>query len=689
MRKNMTSGVLSNTKFLGGLLLLAMAGFHVNSAVAEKHSGIEKRGIDPSVRAQDNLFLYVNGEWIKHTPIPEDRSNYGTFLILDDESKINIHAIIEETLTGDFPPGSIEQQIADFFRSYMDEERIEELGIEPLRDELARIDRLTTHAELIEHLGYLRTIGVGGPIAFYVGQDAKDSSRYLATITQSGTSLPDRDYYLTDDEDHAAAREAFKKYVNTLFELSELPHEENVGEQICELETELARVHWTRTELRDADKRYNLHRLEELVERVPEVDWSTFFTAAGVDGVAELNVATPSYFEELNTFISSVPLETWKQYLRFNLIDSFASALPRDFVDAQFALYSKQLADVPEQKPRWKRAVEALSGGRGFGVLGDGVGQMYVERHFPSEAKARMEELVENLLQAFENSIDELTWMTPATKQRAHEKLSKINTKIGYTDKWRDYSGLEIRPDDLVGNLLRSRQLEYRRMIDKLGKPVDAHEWHMTPQTVNAYYSASKNEIVFPAAILQPPFFDVTADDAVNYGAIGAIIGHEISHAFDDQGSKYDGDGNLNNWWTDEDRAAFHQLSAKLVEQFSAFSPLPGKYINGQLTLGENIADLSGMSVAYKAYRNTLGDKEAPVIDGWSGDQRFFLGWGQSWRRKYRDAALASRLLTDPHSPGMYRSNGPLSNFNPFYAAFDVQVGDEMYRPPEERIRIW
>jgi len=402
-----------------------------------------------------------------------------------------------------------------------------------------------------------------------------------------------------------------------------------------------------------------------------------------------LNVAAPSFFVDLQPLLQATPLEAWRHYLRYRVLDAYASALPAAFVDAHFALYGRELSGTDAIRPRWKRGVAAVAGDNGFGALGDDVGRLYVARHYPAEAAARMDELTDNLLRAFASSIDELAWMTPATKERAREKLRKIRVKIGHARTWRNYDALDVRSDDLVGNLLRSSLLEHRRMIDKLGRPVDRDEWHMTPQTVNAYYDPAMNEIVFPAAILQPPFFDAAADDAANYGSIGSVIGHEISHAFDDQGSKYDGDGNLNNWWTDEDRAAFQQLAQRLVEQFNAFQPLEGRSVNGELTLGENIADLSGMAVAYKAYLLALGDRPAPVVDGWTGPQRFFLGWSQSWRRKYRDGELLARLLTDPHAPAAYRSDGPLVNFPPFYAAFDVRPGDRMFRPEDARIRIW
>jgi len=660
-----------------------------NSKSVSLRSGVDQRGIDATVRPQDNLFLHLNGEWLKHTPIPAEKSSYGSFEILGDESEANIRTIIAEAVAAEHGAGSDLQKIGDFFKSYMDEATIDQRGIEPLTAELAKIEGLTSKPAIVEHLGYLQTIDVGGPIGFYVDQDDKNSTQYLAAISQSGTSLPDRDYYLKDDKKYLSAREALKKYVTTLFELSNLPNGEDAATAVLAIETQLAEAQWTRTELRDADKRYNKYEIEQLDELTPGFPWQPFFAAVRVPELAELNVVTPSFFEKLAQIVEEVPVEQWQQYMRFKLISNLASALPTAFVDASFELYGKELAGKEEQRPRWKRAVSTVAGGRGFGALGDAVGREYVKRHYPSAAEQRMQVLVDNLMKAYETSIRDLTWMTPETKERALEKLSKITTKIGYTEKWRDYSALEVKSDDLLGNLMRSAEVEYQRMINKLGQPVDRTEWYMTPQTVNAYYNPGSNEIVFPAAILQPPFFDFEADDAVNYGSIGSVIGHEISHAFDDQGCKYDGDGNLNNWWTDEDRKAFKKLTSQLVAQYSSYSPLDGKNVNGELTLGENIADLSGMSIAYKAYLLSLSGKPAPVLDGWTGPQRFFIGWCQSWRRKYRDAEMINRLLTDPHSPAQYRGNGPLMNFDPFYEAFDVKAGDRLFKAEGERIRIW
>ncbi len=673
------------------LLLVALTlWISPNLVVAESDSGLDAAGFLKGVRVQDDLYRAVNGKWLEETDIPADKSNYGSFTALADLSQERIRAIIEEAAAGDHPQGSNEQKVGDFYKSFMDESRVEQLGFQPLRAELDKIASLETRDDVVRYLGAANALGSQSPIGFFVDQDDKDSTRYLPAIVQSGTTLPDRDYYLKDDEKFVAAREALKKYIAQVFDLLDRPAE-GVPAALLQLETHLAEVQWERTELRDANKRYNLFTLADWSQKTPGIDWQAYFQAAGVGEIAELNVMTPSYFEGLNELLAATPISVWKDYLTFKLVDATAPLLSQAFVDANFELHGKALAGIPEQQPRWKRGVNATAGeGAGdFGVLGDVVGRLYVQEYFKPAAKARMDELVGNLLKAYEISINDLTWMTDATKEQAQQKLAKITTKIGYPNKWRDYSALTISPDDLYGNMLRSHHVEYQRMIDKLGKPVDREEWGMTPQTVNAYYNPGMNEIVFPAAILQPPFFNPDADDAVNYGGIGAVIGHEISHGFDDQGSKYDGEGNLKNWWSDEDREAFKALTEQLVSQYEAYSPLPGRNVNGRLTLGENIADLSGLSIAHKAYELSLHGLPAEEIAGWSGDQRFFLGWSQVWRRKYRDAEMMQRLLTDPHSPSWYRANGPVINIDAFYNAFGVQEGDALYRPPAERIRIW
>ena len=648
---------------------------------------------DKSVRIQDDLFLHVNGSWLKFTEIPEDKSNYGSFVALADESQLRIRQLIEETAKTDHPEGSNARKIADFYQSFMNEELVNSKGYSPLDGELSKIRALGSKQAIWEHFGYFSKIGVGNPVGFFVSQDAGNATRYICQLMQSGTSLPDRDYYLKDDENSKKARTALHEYIVTLFDLAGIENAEAAAREIVALETKLAEVSWERVQLRDAQKRYNKKTFDELSELTGgKFDWKAYFAAADVaEPPSEVNVNTPSFFSGLASIIEETSKETWIHYLQFRLIDAYAPFLSQPFVDARFQLYDKTIAGIPVQKPRWKRAVNAIAGaGAGdFGALGEAVGELYVKQYFKPEAKARMEGLVENLLIAFGQSIDDLTWMTDETKERAKEKLSKIGTKIGYPDVWRDYSKLEVKPDDLFGNAFRSNIVEHFRNINHLGQPIDRQEWGMTPQTVNAYYNPTKNEIVFPAAILQPPFFSMNAPDALNYGGIGAVIGHEISHAFDDQGSRYDGDGNLNNWWSPKDQEAFSNLTKQLIDQYATYEPLEGKQVNGKLTLGENIADLSGLTIAHKALTIANDGKQPGKVAGWNSDQLFFVGWSRVWQRKYRDKEMVKRLLTDPHSPSQYRANGPVTNIDAFYKAFDVKPGDGLFKPETERINIW
>ncbi len=665
--------------------------FPSQSLGQDRPSGIDSTGFDSKVRIQDDLFRSVNGTWLDTTEIPSDRSNYGSFTVLADKSDERIKKLIEEIAAASNPAGSDAKKVGDYYKSFMDETTIDARGIKPIEAQIDAIRKVKDKAELTTMLGQLLRVGVGGPVGFYVDQDDKDATRYLSNIIQSGTTLPDRDYYLKDDEKYIAARKALVDYVQTLLSLSGQMDADHAAAEIMALETKLATHQWPRTELRDAEKRYNKHAVADLKKIAAHFDFKRFLEGADVGTIEEINVATPSFFTGFDEVFEEVPLETWKLFLEYNLIDSYAKYLSKPFSDAHFTLHENVLGGVPQQKPRWRRAVAAIGGeGAGdFGSLGEVVGKLYVEKYFPPEHKQRMDHLVKNLLKSFELSINELSWMTPETKKAAQGKLSKITTKIGYTNKWRDYSKLVVKPDDLCGNVMRSNEVEYGRMIGKLGQPIDREEWGMTPQTVNAYYNPSKNEIVFPAAILQPPFFNPDADDAINYGGIGAVIGHEISHAFDDQGSKYDGDGNMKNWWTKVDEAEFKKLKDRLVSQYSGYEPLPGKKVNGEFTLGENIADLAGLAIAFKAYKISLGDKPAAKLDGFTGDQRFFVGWSQVWRRKYRDEDMVRRLVTDPHSPSYFRANGPVTNIDAFYDAFSVSTNDRLFKPESERIRIW
>ena len=649
--------------------------------------------MDRSIRVQDDLFRHVNGSWLQDTEIPEDKSNYGSFGKLADLSQVRIKKIINETAKKVHPPGSNSQKIADLYKSFMDEERVEQLGIEPLKSELEKIGSLENHEAIWEHFGYLNRMGVSSPVGFGVSQDPGMATQYISIVVQSGTSLPDRSYYLDSDNNSAKSRRALQTYIQLVFELAEIEGGYLAAEEILALEIKLAKISWSRVELRDAKKRYNKMSFEKAMELTGQkLDWSKFFAAADMtDTPDEVNVLTPSYFEELVEVFEETSKETWIRYLQYRLIDSYGSYLSQGFVDARFDLYEKQLGGVPVQRPRWKRGVNLVAGrGAGdFGALGEAVGELYVAEYFKPEAKAEMEVLVKNLLEAFKVSIDDLTWMTDQTKEKAKLKLAKIGTKIGYPNVWRDYSKLEVDPDDLYGNVYRSNVVEHLRQIRRLGQPIDREQWGMTPQTVNAYYSPSKNEIVFPAAILQPPFFDVSAADGLNYGGIGAVIGHEISHGFDDQGSRYDGDGNLNNWWSEKDAAEFKELTGRLIQQFAEYSPLEGRFVDGELTLGENIADLSGLAISHKALRIARQDKPEQTVAGWNSDQLFFVGWSRIWQRKYRDSEMIKRLATDSHSPSRFRTNGPVSNIAAFYEAFGVKPGDKLFKPESERIKIW
>ena len=676
--------------FLAGLVTVVTGSSPITAQLPS--SDLDTSTFDKSVRPQDDLFLHVNGTWLKNTPIPDDKSNYGSFGQLADLSQKRILELIKETAKGEHEKGTDQQKVGEFYKSFMNEELANQKGIAPLEAELSKINQLKSKEDIWKHFGHLSRIGVSNPVGFFVSQDAKNSTENVCQIIQSGTTLPDRNYYL-DEEDESAisARSALKKYITRIFAEASIQDGENAAEQIFELEKQLATISWERTKLRDAEKRYNKFQLNELNELTPSLDWSAYFVANGIEPPALAIVNTPSFFEGLEKIVADTPSETLIKYLQFRLIDGFAPYLSQAFVDAHFDLHEKELGGVPIQQKRWKRAVGATAGaGAGdFGTLGEVVGRLYVAKHFKPAAKAKMQELVDNLLKSFGGSIDDLAWMTDETKTRAKEKLTKIGTKIGYPNKWRDYSKLDIVADDLVGNIMRSNIVEHERNVGKLGQPVDREEWGMTPQTVNAYYNPTKNEIVFPAAILQPPFFDMNAPDALNYGGIGAVIGHEISHAFDDQGSRYDGEGNLNNWWTDEDQKAFKSLTTQLIAQYADYEPLQGKKVNGQLTLGENIADLSGLTISHRALTIALDGNEPPPVAGWNSDQLFFVGWSRVWQRKYRDAEMVKRLLTDSHSPSQFRANGPVTNIDAFYKAFDLKEGDRLFKAEADRIKIW
>lgn len=671
---------------LWGLPLLAAVFFAQSfGALLSLRSGIDRSTFDPSVRAQDDLFRHVNGAWLARTEIPADHSVYGSFFLLRDESEAAVRKIAEELAAKtNEPAGSEARKIGDFYASFMDEAKVESLGLKPLEADLARIDAIGTKQEFLKTLAALQREGAIGLFRADVAIDAKRSDRYIVVLHQDGIELPDESYYR--EPKFRPIREKYADHVEKMFALAGVPGPKSVAECVISIEARLAEHHWDRVKSRDRTLTYNKMTRDALGELTPGFDWARWFADFGSPGASEVVVAQPDFFKAMAPLLDQVPLDRWKDWLKWHVLKEAAPFLSKPFADADFQFFDQTLTGTLEIRPRWKRAVAAVEKG-----MGEAVGKIYVARHFPPAAKARMKDLVSNLIEAYREDISKLEWMSPETRKRALDKLAKFTPKIGYPEEWRDYAKLEIRRDDLVGNVRRAAAFEVDRRLARLGKPVDRKEWSMTPQTVNAYYNANMNEIVFPAAILQPPFFDMDADDAVNYGGIGAVIGHEIGHGFDDQGSKFDGAGNMVNWWTDADRKAFEARAKKLIDQYSRFEPaqLPGQKVNGALTIGENIGDLGGLTIAYKAYHRSLKGHDAPAMDGLTGDQRFFIGWAQVWRSKARDAFMARMLATNPHSPPEFRCNGVVRNLPEFYAAFGLKAGDRLWLAPEERVRIW
>ena len=650
-------------------------------------SGIDMQNVDPAIRPQDDFYAFVNGKWLQKTDIPADKSSWGAFYELRENSLNQLHAIVD-TISKDsaVKPGTNAQKIADMYASFMDEKVLDILAATPLSGEFAKIDALQNKNQIAGMIAHLSRIGVTVPYDIGIHQDARDSTKVIADLGQSGLGLPDRDYYLKNDD--AKLTEIRAKYLAHMEKMLTLAGDNEAAKKAADvltIETGLAALQWTKVQNRDPVKTYNKVELSKLPALAPHNDWNSYLSDAGLkDKVSYVVVSQPSYIQGFDQVLEKTSLDAWKAYFKWHVLSKFSSALSKPYVDENFAFYGSVLRGVPENEPRWKRGIKMVEN-----TVGEGLGELYVTQYFPPENKARMEKLVSNLIAAYRGSIHTLDWMGPATKQQAEKKLSTLSTKIGYPNKWRDYSTLTIKKDDLVGNLIRANNFEYQRNINKLGKPVDRDEWGMTPQTVNAYYNPELNEVVFPAAILQPPFFNAQADDAVNYGGIGAVIGHEISHGFDDQGSQYDEVGNLRDWWTNDDHEKFAVKTKALVAQYGAYSPVAGYKVNGELTLGENIADNSGLTIAYKAYQLSLAGKTAPLIDGMTGNQRFYLGWAQVWRSKVRDAQAIVYVKTDPHSPPQFRGNGTLANQPGFYSAFDVKPGDKMYLPPAQRVIMW
>lgn len=650
-------------------------------AGAAPHSGLDLAGIDRVTRPQDDLFRAGNGHWLATTEIPADKSSFGMVAQLRDLSDQRVRALVEGLAKA--KPGSAGHKIGAYYASFMDTAAIDRAGLAPMQPLLDGIAALQTREQLAAWLG--RQVGViDMPVVLSVEADFKQPGINRVIANQGGLGLPNRDYYLKDDARFAKARADYQTYLEALARAAGQANPTDAARRVLALERQLAEAQWAAEENRDPQKIYNAMTPAELASRAPGLDWAGLLAAAQLPAQDKLIISQPSYVTAAARLLAEAPLDDVRLYLTMRVLDGHADVLPLALREARFAFRGTALSGASSEQPRWQQAVADLNQ-----ALGESVGEAYVKRNFQAADKARMLKLVNNLLAAYGESIDGLAWMTPPTKAKARDKLSKYLVKIGYPDVWRSYAALEVKAGDPAGNRQRAARFEWLRQAAHAGKPVDKREWGMTPQTVNAYYNPSFNEIVFPAAVLQPPLYNTRADDAVNYGAIGAVIGHEISHGFDDEGSQFDGDGALANWWTDADRQAFEKVGERLVAQYEAYEPIPGKHVNGKLTLGENIADLSGLQIAYKAYLRSLGGKPAPVIDGLTGPQRFFMGWSQAWREKMREPRRLQQLTADPHSPAEFRANGAAINHDGFHDAFKTQAGDRMFKPAADRIRIW
>jgi putative endopeptidase len=645
-------------------------------------SGIPANELDPGIRPQDDLFRHVNGRWLARTEIPADRASYGSSWILAEEAEKAVREIVEEA--GSAPEGSEERKFGDLYASFMDAGRAEQLGWQPISEMLAAARAVSSVPELLETLGRLERLGIRGLYQLYVYPDPGNPGRYLVFLEQAAISLPDESYYR--EERFAGVRDAFVGHVRRMFELAGLPDADVPAKRVFELETAVAGHHWDNVASRDSEKTYNLFTWTDALSEGPDLRGWLAALDAPAGAFDEIVLRQPSFSKGLASLLTDEHLPAWRDWLSWQVIHSAAGYLSEAFVQEDFDFYGRTLSGTPELRERWKRGVSLVEG-----AMGEAVGRAYIARHFGPGAKERMDVLVANLIEAYRQSIEELEWMGADTRRRALEKLEKFTPKIGYPVRWRDYSSLSVDPADLMANVRAARAFEFRRNLNKIGQPIDRDEWFMTPQTVNAYYDPSMNEIVFPAAILQDPFFDPDRDDAANYGAIGGVIGHEIGHGFDDQGSKYDGDGRLTDWWNAEDRRAFDARTRSLIEQYNALAPkqTPGQHVNGALTIGENIGDLGGLGIAWKAYLVSLHGEQAPVIGGLTGAQRFFLSWARSFQYKVRDEEVIRWLATDPHSPAEFRCNQVVRNLDEFYDAFALGATDQLWLEPGERVRIW
>ncbi|MET3113585.1 putative endopeptidase [Pedobacter sp. CG_S7] len=648
------------------------------------YSGILKKNMDTSVTPGNNFTEYVNGSWFKNTVIPADRASYGAMSILYDKAQDDVKTIIENAAQGNPKDGSEEQKIGDYYAAFMNKKVRDAIGIKPLIEEFKKIDAIATSKDLAAYFSYANKIGNMVPLNIGIIEDFKDPKKYMIYTWQGGLGLPDREYYFMKDSKSAALRAKYVIHIQNMLKLAGLPDPKNKASQIMALETLIAAKHMKKEETRNMPGLYNKYAVGSLKTLTPALDWNTLLNEAGIKNLDSLVVTQVAFTKDLNAILKNTPLTIWKTYLKWSATSAAANSLNTALEEEDFDFNGKALYGIKEQKEQWRKAVTAVNEN-----LGEVVGKVYVEKHFPAAAKKRMELLVANLLKAYETSIKELDWMSPDTKKQALDKLNKFRPKIGYPDKWRDYSSLKVVKNDLYGNKKRAALYEYYRNLNKLGKPVDKTEWAMTPQTVNAYYNPLMNEIVFPAAILQPPFFDMNAEDAVNYGAIGAVIGHEIGHGFDDQGSTFDGNGVMRNWWTANDQTEFKKRTNALVAQYNGFKVFNDLNVNGEFTLGENIGDLGGLSIALKAYQTSLNGNKPPVLDGFTGLQRVFIGWAQGWLYKSNEEALRNSVNTDPHSPAQFRVNGVVRNIPEFYTAFNVKPTDSLYLSPEKRVKIW
>lgn len=669
--------------FLAGLSSCNNAEKSDASEEKELESGILVQNMDTTVKPGNDFHAYVNGKWIEENEIPADKASYGAGYMVHEQAEEDVKKIILEAAEEDQPEGSAEQKVGDLYASFMNTELRDSLGMAPLKEDLEKIEAISSYDDLAGYFAYANKSGLYAPLSSFVYQDFKDPTFYTVYVVQSGLGLPDREYYLAEDGRSKEIRKAYVDHIQKMFEIAGWENGKNSASTIMDLETEIAASQMKKEDTRNMQNLYNMYSHDEALKLMPDFNFEKYLSEAQINRDT-VGIAMVDYTKSLNDIIKSHSLDTWKTYLKWGLLNSSSNALTSDIYQEDFNFYSKELRGIQEPREQWRRGVSIVNSN-----LGEVVGKVYVDKHFPPKAKQRMEELVQNLLKAYEESISNLDWMSEDTKKQALDKLDHINTKIGYPNKWKDYSDLKIAEDELYGNLKRSSQFQYQQEIDKLDGPIDREEWGMTPQTVNAYYNPTLNEIVFPAAILQPPFFNMQADDAVNYGAIGAVIGHEIGHGFDDQGSKFNGAGAMQNWWTDEDRKEFEKRTGDLVNQYNQFEALDSVYVNGAYTLGENIGDLGGLSIALKAYEMSHDENEKKTMDGYTPEQRVFIGYAQSWLYKARDEAIRTQINTDPHSPAKFRVNGVVRNVPEFYEAFDIEPEDSLYLAKEQRVKIW